>query len=88
MPTLEAAQEYERFSYDDGNERALTLDEAVKRARELKRSDSTNFYRIVPTDDGCIAFKVESVPVSSVYADFMARVAKTAGRYIRHVRKK
>jgi hypothetical protein len=76
MPTLEA-QEYERFRYD---EPALTLEEAVKKASDLRRKDSANFYRVENTDESRTAFVVTKVPVSSVYAEFLARVAKIVGR--------
>jgi hypothetical protein len=71
MPTIEA-REYERFSYDD----PLTLDEAVKKASELRRRDSANFYRVENVDEGRNAFTVKKVPVASVYADFIASVFK------------
>lgn len=77
MPMLEA-QEYERFSYD---EPSLTLDEAVRKARELRRKDSANFYRIEHTNEGRTAFRVKRVPAASVYADFKARVMKMMGRH-------
>jgi hypothetical protein len=88
MPTLEA-HEYEQFSYDEANQHSLTLDEAVRKAKDLKRNDSTNFYRVVRTDDNGTTFTVTSIPIASVYADFMARVAKAAGRYVvRHAKNK
>jgi hypothetical protein len=88
MPTLEA-REYEQFSYDEANQHSLTLEEAVRKARDLRRNDSTNFYRVVQTDEGSNAFTVTPIPIASVYADFMARVAKIAGRYVvRHARNK
>jgi hypothetical protein len=83
MPTLEAL-DYERFSYDEANQHPLTLDEAVKKAAESRRKDSTNFYRIVHVDDGRTTFVVKKVPVASVYADFMTRVAKVVGRHLLH----
>jgi hypothetical protein len=78
MPALEA-QDYERFSYDEA---PLTLDEAVKKANDLRRKDSANFYRVEHTDDARTTFTVTKIPVSSVYADFIARVAKVMGRYV------
>ena len=67
MPTLEA-QEYERFSYDEANQHSLTLDEAVRKARGLRRNDSSNFYRIEHADESGTIFTVTKVPVASVYA--------------------
>ncbi len=82
MPTLEA-QEYERFRYD---EPALTLEEAVKKAADLRRKDSTNFYRVENSGESGTAFVVARVPVSTVYVEFLARVAKIIGRSKRHNR--
>lgn len=76
MPVLEA-QEYEHFSYD---EQPLTLDEAIKKARDLRRDDSRNFYRIRHANEGGTTFTIKKVPVSSVYAEFVGKMVKLAGR--------
>lgn len=76
MPTLEA-QDYERFSYDEA---PLTLDEAVKKARDLRQGDSSNFYRVELASESGTDFTVKKVSKASVYADFIARVAKLMGR--------
>lgn len=81
MPTLEAT-EYERFNFDESDRHALTLDDAVKKAKELRKKDSANFYRVELADEGHMSFTVTKVPMSSVYADFMARIAKALGRYV------
>ena len=87
MPTLEAT-EYERFSFDEAGQHTLTLDEAVKKAKDLRKKDAANFYRIEVADESHLTFTVTKVPVASVYADFMARVAKLVGRYVVRVRNK
>ena len=79
MPTLEV-QDYEKFRYDES---ALTLDEAMKKAAELRRKDSSNFYRIENVDESRTTFTVAKVPISTVYADFIARIAKIVGRSTR-----
>lgn len=76
MPTLESL-EYERFSYDES---ALTLDEAVKKASDLRKKDSESFYRVEPAGDG---FTVKKVSMSSVYAEFLARAVKLTRRFSR-----
>lgn len=81
MPTLEAL-DYEKFSYHEANQHSLTLEEAVKKAAELRRKDSANFYRVEYADESHATFTVTKVPVSSVYADFIARVAKVMGKYV------
>jgi len=70
-------QDYEHFSFDD---RPLTLDEAVKKASQLRKSDTENFYRIEPVNDVHTSFKVTKVHAASVYADFVARVSKLVAR--------
>lgn len=87
MPTLDAL-EYERFSYDETNPNPLSLDEAVKQAAELRRSDPTNFYRVESADENNASFKVTKVPVASVYADFLARAAKAMSKYLIRVQHK
>ncbi|MGC9223945.1 MAG: hypothetical protein ACP5E2_08465 [Terracidiphilus sp.] len=79
MPVLEAT-EYERFSFDEAGQHALTLDEAVRKAKEFRKNDPANFYRIEPADDQHTTFTIREVPVASVYADFMAKVFKIMGR--------
>lgn len=82
MPLLEST-DYERFRIDEATNPAMTLDEAVKKAREMRSTDSTkaNFYRVEPIDQNANAFRVETVPVASVYADFVSRIARIMFRY-------
>ena len=80
MPTLETL-DYERFSYDEANQQPLSLDEAIKKASELRRSDKSHFYRIEFADDSNSNFRINKVAVSSVYSDFLSRVTKLIGRY-------
>ncbi len=82
MPTLEST-DYERFSMDEVNVSALTLDEAVKKAKEMRQGDSANFYKIEAVDLNSNSFRVAKVPVASAYADFVSRIAKTIFRYSR-----
>jgi hypothetical protein len=80
MPTLEA-QDYERFSIDDANSQPMSLDEAVTRAGELRKGDSSHFYRVEVIDTASNSFRVDKVSVTSVYADFVGRLARTIGRH-------
>jgi hypothetical protein len=81
MPTMESI-DYERFSYGEAAP-SLTLDEAVKKARELRRQDSGNFYRIEAVDESANAFRIEKVSSASLYTEFIARLAKALTRYAR-----
>lgn len=87
MPVLEAT-EYERFSFHEADRHTFTLDEAVRKAKELRKNDATNFYRIEVADEEQTTFVVTKVPQASVYADFMARMAKLVGRCAVHARNK
>lgn len=78
MPTLEV-QEFEHFNYD---EPTLSLDEAVKKAQELRKSGSGNFYRVSPANEKGTAFVVKTIPASTVYGELGARVARVLGRYM------
>lgn len=80
MPTLDAL-EYERFSYDEANQETLSLDEAIRKAQESRRSDPGNFYRVEIVDEGQARFRVKMVPASSVYAEFLSRVARFLAKY-------
>ncbi len=82
MPTLEST-DYERFSIDEASNPAMTLDEAVKKAREMRIADSSSFYRVEAVDQSANAFRVEKVPVIAAYADFISRIARTMFRYSR-----
>ena len=83
MPTLDAT-EYERFSYDEAAP-SMTLDEAVKKAAELRKADSERFHRI-ETNDGN-TFRVESVSRAEVYANFLARSARMMSKFVRVARR-
>jgi hypothetical protein len=83
MPTLDHIADYERFRFD---ENLLSLDEAVRKAQDLRRRDSSNFYRVEQRNEDAVAgFAVVEVPARSVYADFLARVAKMLVRRTRGV---
>ena len=82
MPTLEST-DYERFTIDEATNPAMTLDEAVKKAREMRSADSSSFYRVESVDQNANAFRVEKVPIVAAYADFVSRIARTMFRYDR-----
>jgi hypothetical protein len=76
MPTLEV-QDYEHFSYDDA---PLSLDEAIKKASDLRKKDAENFFRVEPASEDNTSFKVTKIRAASVYADFLARMVKMMAR--------
>lgn len=78
MPVLESL-DYDKFRYDEATQFPLTLDEAVKKAAELRRNDQSSFYRIEPVNEADNNFVIKKVPVGTVYAEFIARVTKLLG---------
>lgn len=65
--------EYEGFEYKHFDEPALSLEEAVKKASQLRSSDTQNFYRIKPVDSKGLMFRVESRSKQRVYAERVNR---------------
>jgi len=78
--------EYEHFSLDDPGQHGLTLEEAVRKASELRRKDSSNFYRVEFADENHTTFRVTVVPASSVYSQLMNHVSRLVARYTSRTR--
>lgn len=85
MPTLEAV-EYEHFDFSEPDVRPLGLDEAIRRATELKAKESRKFYRVEPVNASGTGFRVKEVSSGQLYAEFMERISHTMGRYMRRRR--
>ena len=73
--------EYEGFEYRHFDEKPLTLDEAVKQAKQLRAAEHDSFHRIVPIDAEMTCFRVESLPKSALYADMVVRWATLLNRF-------
>jgi hypothetical protein len=69
-PTI---SEYETFDYAHFDDLGLSLDEAVKKAAQLRSFDPKHFHRIMPVDSNMSSFRVESVPVDVAYSEAMSR---------------
>jgi len=61
MPSLFESVDYESFSLKDWDSRPLSLDEAVKKAENLRSLGTVGFFRIVPVDQNMTAFRVRVV---------------------------
>lgn len=83
MPLTLESTDYERFSMDEAPQTGLTLEEAIKKAREMRAGDSSNFYRIEAVDQNTNSFRVEKIPVGAVYTDIVSRMVKRMFRYSR-----
>ena len=72
MAQLESV-EYDTFDYKTIDEAPLSLEDAVKKAAQLRTSDTSHFHRIVPTDPSMISFRVDSIPREAVYSEYLSR---------------
>jgi hypothetical protein len=80
MPGTTDAPEYEQFDYKDYDQTPLSLEDAIKRASELRRDDPSRIHRVVPADRNTVTFHVDSTAAVEVYADLISRIT---GRWIR-----
>jgi hypothetical protein len=65
--------DYDLFDYKRDPDQALSLEEAIKKSDQLRRSDPKNFYRVHPVDMTRSAFWIEEVPKQRAYLDAVAR---------------
>lgn len=82
MPSLMESTDYDVFEYKHFDEQGLALEEAVKKASQLRSSDATHFHRIIPTDSDMTSFRVESVSRDSVYSELLNRWAELLNRFV------
>jgi hypothetical protein len=81
MPTVDSL-DYERFTFDEAPSKSLTLDEATKKAADLRKEDDRYFYRVRMVDENSGTFQVEKVAKASAYASFLERLSKTWIHYL------
>jgi len=82
MPSLMESTDYDLFEYRHADEPALALDEAVKRAAQLRSSDAAHFHRIVPVDSDMTSFRVESISRAAVYSELLSRWSELLNRFV------
>lgn len=73
--------EYDTFDYKHFDESPLSLEEAARKASDLREEDPTRFHRIVSIDKGLSGFRVESVSKRAVYAEVLGRWASFATKF-------
>ena len=83
MESLLESTDYDRFDHKHADEPPLTLEEAVRKAAALRRTERSKFHRIVPTDENMASFRVESVSKDEAYAEFLARANSIFNRFLR-----
>jgi len=66
--------EYDVFQYKHFDEPVLSLDEATKKAAELRQSDSQHVYRVVASDPTLSGFIIEKLSLQEAYGDALARI--------------
>lgn len=67
------AVEYENFDYKLYDQDPMQLDEAMRKASELRGNDTMHFHRIVPANRDKTKFKIESVSIAETQANMWAR---------------
>lgn len=73
--------EYDTFDYTHFDDPGVSLEEATGEVRRLRAADPGRFHRIVPKDQEMTRFRVESVPVATVYAELLNRCTTLISRF-------
>lgn len=68
------APEYDLFDYNGYDQTPLSLEDAIKKASELRHNDPGKVHRVVPADRTISTFYVDSIPAAEVYADLLSRL--------------
>jgi len=76
MPGTTDAPEYDLFDYKDYDQAPLSLEDAMKKASDLRRKDPNQIHRIVPADRGITTFQIDSVPAAEAYADLLSKLMR------------
>ena len=74
--------DYDVFDYKHSDEDVLSLEEAAKKADQLRLADASNFYRVRPVDSKMSSFRVEEVPKERVYVDALVRWSNLLNKLI------
>ena len=81
MPTYTHQSDYDLFDYDYENP-GLPLDEAIKKASELRAKAAGNIvYRIVPTDTKATDFRVIAVAREEIFVNFVNKFTHWVARF-------
>jgi Ser-tRNA(Ala) deacylase AlaX len=76
MPGTTDAPEYDLFDYKDYDQTPLSLEDAIKKASELRGNSPDKIHRVVPADRNITTFQVDSVPVTEAYADLLSKLMR------------
>lgn len=74
--------EYETFEYRLFEDAPLSLEDAIKKADQLRGADATRFHRVVPTDSNMVLFHVDSVSREHLYAELLSRWSNMLNRFV------
>lgn len=73
-------REYDSFDCGEEN-KPMRLDEAVRKAAELSRSDQKHFYRVRPVDSAFSGFRIEKVSKADEWKRYAERLQRATRRY-------
>lgn len=77
----QTAPEYDVFEYRHFDEPPMSLEEATRRAAELRLTQKGSFHRVTARDAEMTSFRVDSVPRASVYVEMVARWSTVLNRF-------
>jgi len=82
MPGTIDATDYDLFDYQNYDQEPLSLEEASRKASEMRRKDTQNVYRILPADHDMNGFYVTSVPVEVLRAELESKLLVHWARFV------
>ncbi len=82
MPGTTDSAEYEHFDYKLYDQDPMELEDAIKKASEMRGKDSKRFHRVVPANREGTKFHVDSVPVAEAQANMWAKFVATCVSYL------
>jgi hypothetical protein len=65
--------EYDTFDYKHFDETPLSLEEAVKKATQLRAADRDHMHRVVSVDSNMSGFRIESIPTETIIKEKLTR---------------
>jgi hypothetical protein len=82
MPSIIESTDYELFDYSSPDDAPLPLDEAMRKASQLRAAGNAVFYRVVPVDSEMAGFRVVKVTPEEVRAGFYGKVASFRAKWM------
>jgi hypothetical protein len=83
MPATFDSTDYDLFDFKHFDDKPLTLEEACRKAAEMRQDAQGMVYRVTPVDREMTAFRVDAVSLDEVYASFRHRANIRLARLMR-----